>query len=543
MGAPGQSSIRDNTFRGSRRAYISAVFYRHEGGEISASAHVVSFSQSKRLGEVAGRWSLRLKAGPVIGGPAAAAAGPRDWRAELPDDTWVIVQFLAPDAEGGATGGKPPRETRTLIGLVESTTRVRSAGVNGAATVMFDVTGWDWAALVTRVEALSLPVAPFNGALNVGSLYNAAFGISGLKGRSPGIIVELLWQYFLRGATHRVYDPFLEIPNSLPLPTVDKAAGVLSRNPRGRQFSDIVALEMDDLDGYMPEGNYLGSINQSGQRLGEILQRFGNPEMNELIFDLDDWAPTKGGQRDDGVIEVIGSRRGQDVPVFKLRERPFPARDEITADRDAWKRPSSRWRHLPTHDVDARDLTSDELTRSGAERCNFFLATWAGSMGVDRYSAALAALKEGGGTLGMSSVPAVDIPSIGRYGFRKLEVESRYVDASTRGILTLRTWTHLLRDWYGRNHDFLSGSLRIGYLRPEVRIGQRVRVKYPEGGYVLAYVEGVEHTWRVGAGGAREGSTAITVTRGTVNVDHILPALGTDEAPPYRFFIDALDGR
>lgn len=228
----------------------------------------------------------------------------------------------------------------------------------------------------------------------------------------------------------------------------------------------------------------------------DFVSNWRNTPLNELFFDVD---PTAGYPKRLCLI---------------LRERPFVN----TADGD-----QSPWNELVTWYVDVSTLASVDLSR-GANRVNH--VTLAGDLAASLPTDNLALYP-----------PVANIKSIRRYGLHKLDESTNYQDerGPSAFVTESRDWLSLIVSWNALNHEYWQGSLTLGELRPEIRVGQRLAlVGGPVGGYLgleaggsakgpdqdpdagslTFYVEAVRHTSR--AGQHPTARTTLTVSRGYI---------------------------
>lgn len=517
---PAIGTITGQTFRGTKRAVPEITIYRHAGKPIDVTPYVEAFQSSDTIDASPGFWSIKLKRRlsvglePLSARNAASFAGSIDWRDEVRDNDWLIASFSVPGKDGA------PKSTRVVIGLVDTVERERSADFNGAQDVEWTISGQGWAKAIYDTEAIHLPQVsngPFDIARDIPAVRGAINkALEKLMKQAPGAVVSLIFEFMLRLGEHRGPVPYMEVPASLPLP-------VVGRNPlapgQARQIGDVISIEDVDqaLDGLLVPSDLIASMEANGARLHDMMRRFTNEPYNEFFFDLAPYTTQSEGAG--GVLQAVGHKTL--VPAVVLRERPFPVHEGVVTGRPAWRTPSQRWADLPTHEIHERDLIVESLSRSGQERFNFFVALWSHGYGLDRASLTYG-LMDGAK---LTSAPAIDMPSVRRHGFRKLEIESMYLQDGAESVIVARRWTHMLRDWFGMNHLFLAGTVRVGFMLPEARVGHRLRIRRDDGGYVLAYIEGVDHSWTKGATGTTESRTTFTLTRGTVDRDFLLPDL------------------
>jgi len=189
-----------------------------------------------------------------------------------------------------------------------------------------------------------------------------------------------------------------------------------------------------------------------------------------------------------------------------VRERPFVNKEE-----GSW----SPWFSLMTRYVDAAFVTQVNITK-GANRVNHLMLT-----------AELVYMKDAYGLY----KPATYSDSIYKRGLRRIEENTRFFDefgGDAGGQSEYRKWLDLLVSWNALNHEYWSGQVGIGEMRPDIKIGQKLVVNNgPIGGYGMFpadggvdanamsfYIEGVRHIWTEGT--RPQASTSLMVSRGFI---------------------------
>ena len=145
-------------------------------------------------------------------------------------------------------------------------------------------------------------------------------------------------------------------------------------------------------------------------------------------------------------------------------------------------------------------MVRKSIQRAGAERLNNFVVK---SKGFNEISNQLQEMLT-------SEINQVDIK---RHGLRRHEVTTNFVAsgdaANTLGVL--EDQRKQLRDWFGLNPYFFSGTLQLGRGFPEIHPGFRLRLLGPsEDDQIVFYVERVAHQWALRTG----LKTTVTVSRG-----------------------------
>lgn len=230
---------------------------------------------------------------------------------------------------------------------------------------------------------------------------------------------------------------------------------------------------------------------EDASTLWDYIEAWRNPAFNEVWVDT---APLASDRR----------------VYLHLRERPFVnAGDE---DFSPWFSPS-----LATHQVSARYLIPITLN-FGMSRVNHVTLTGElfPQLGKDAYAI---------------YSPFIDIESIQRFGIRKLEEQTRYIDDHQYDAgfgSEYAKWVSLVISWNCLNHLMWHGELSLGEFRPEISVGHKIfmldgppglfrGLPRDEGDPLKAmsfYVEGVTH--EIIGGAEPRAQTRLTVTQGYV---------------------------
>jgi len=196
----------------------------------------------------------------------------------------------------------------------------------------------------------------------------------------------------------------------------------------------------------------------------------------------------------DGGVTTSSSADGTSVVALVMRQRPYDA-DAFNA--------------LPFTEVDITEVEAFEPARSSHDVFNWFRVRFPG---LDVKLQELVA--------GIRMVPQ----SIAKFGFRRMEAETRYMFSSSAASVTFsqgstktdfgdvfRRYIELLSTWYCQNEFWYAGSLTMR-LRPSIRVGTRFRLAR-RGRIYDYYVQGVHHSFSKDPGASR---SAFTLTRGRV---------------------------
>lgn len=227
---------------------------------------------------------------------------------------------------------------------------------------------------------------------------------------------------------------------------------------------------------------------QAGQNLHQTLGTWCNPLLNEFWCDLE------------AVDQTSFSATGEgDKIQAQIRERPFVNTTDGM---------SSPWFSLLETRIPSWLIDSDQLARSGRERFTMFQITADFNYGNAQEQAALGA-------------PLWSPEDVAKYGVRPYMESTKYINRASIGDWAAEKddWQRLVADWFAPNPYWLSGTLNLATMLPEIRIGERVRVDtgnvYSD---LTAYVEGVEHTFEFTKQRPRS-RTKLTLSRGFRGTD------------------------
>lgn len=203
----------------------------------------------------------------------------------------------------------------------------------------------------------------------------------------------------------------------------------------------------------------------------------------------------------EGDVPVSNLADGTSVVALVMRQRPYDA-DAFNA--------------LPFTEVDSTEVESSDIARSSHDVFNWFRVRFPN---LDVKVQELVA--------GIRTVPQ----SIAKFGFRRMEAETRYMFTSSAASVTFSQgstktdfgdvfgkYVELLSSWYGQNEYWYAGSL-VMRLRPKIRVGTRLRLSR-RGRLYDFYVQGVQHGFSEDPGSSR---TVLTLTRGRVVDDATVP--------------------
>lgn len=198
--------------------------------------------------------------------------------------------------------------------------------------------------------------------------------------------------------------------------------------------------------------------------------------------------------RTDGTSTVPGSADGTSVAALVMRQRPY--------DVDAFNA-------LPVTEVDSTEVESSDIARSSHDVFNWFRIRFPN---LDVKVQEL--------VRGIRMVPQ----SIAKFGFRRMEAETRYMFASSASAVAFSQgstktdfgdvfaqYVELLSTWWGQNEFWYAGTLSMRF-KPSIRAGTRFRLSR-RGLVYDFYVQGVNHHFSKDPGASR---STFTLTRGRV---------------------------
>lgn len=479
------------------------------GDALNVSGYAVSVDWSKRheaVGEITVTLteSLTEEFADLAFAPEKGS-GPIDWSREIESGDWWALQFRRGDGSYAVAIGVVDMITETTEPPATDRTFVLVGRDHGGALEDNEV--FTFPTMPADSRGLVLTIAMVSNAMNEATRW-------GRIGAGPSEIIPEILKFTLNPGGTDAPSPAL-LPPALSAILRRAADDVVFRN---RYLHEALGVLVEaGLPGALAEYDLAGSGDGLVNSITtmDLLRRYANDGWNEVVVDLFPNGSLGNLHEDAGALRPLGSTYLIDadgwgfVPGIVVRERPFPARREGEGALD-------RWNALPITEIDLRMTEVTNLTRGNAERFNFFLARTGANYEGDPYTPIFASLDSGG--LGMTSVPAVNIESVAKHGWRRCERDSPYLTTRAEDLVAGANahvaLTHRLRDFYALNHHYLSGQVVVPTLLPGVRCGERLRVVYPGGRKVTGYVEGVDLTWDRDEDGVISASSVLSITRG-----------------------------
>lgn len=398
------------------------------------------------------------------------APGQGSWLSEIedPEDNWVRIVWLS---NGAYVDG--------MWGLTDSFTESVTIDSEGNRVEIITITGSDHGKVPAKTP-LFINIHERGGALPMIPLYLAT--ADKLQG-SPDQIVRTLLDAWVGNTGAAVNDKQWILPKSISGDTAGFFYDwcrwdTISSGLRGETFAPSLL-----------------SPDRAGSTLWDTIQEYGNGILNEMWWDLVPYSASD-------------NRLDRMRPGFIMRERPFPT-----------IRSRERWDAIPSHTLELGDVKNRVLVSDGSSRCNYWemiILTLSGSS----FSTRAIVQQIGGFRVGQpGNVPIYDLDSIRKHGLRKHTDSTRYLPMNDRSasantvapwLQVAVTWQRIIHDWFVTAPKQLTGTIETTYLRPEIRIGTRLKERRFDGSTWEYYVEGVSHHYAYPS----EGSTTLTVTRG-----------------------------
>lgn len=458
-----------------------------EDEALDPTYQVLSVSTQKQLDTPAGAFTVQL-----IGA---------EWQSRLKPNDLVVIQ--AGYKEVLQTSGEDTRGSEVLhvvmVGLIDTVRELRSAA--SPPTVQTTITGRDFGKVLIKSQ---LKFYPEVGAADTAdaskffltdegwiTLMNTFTAESITKG-TPAVVLDNIMRFLLPkltsvewtvwdeqkktpvskkvGLTHVLRYNFAKVDVFLPLIfTADQYEGSLWNLMERASIKPFTELFVDVRDA------------------SEAWNAQGKPRVvNETIEEASDASKAKFPKNDGFYPDVridFGHTGNGVVGVF-MRNTPFDKKS---------------WDQLYTHDVDAIDVLEEDLSISDNEHYNLF---WAGTV-----------INALGFDLKRVSPPLFNEKDALRYGMSPLEVtvEGLSIEQDNPEAPTLlegmsKAFTQKLKDWYEKNHEMMTGTIRTRG-RGNFRIGHRL---LREGIGRMFYIEGVTQTFNV----FESWETTLNVTRG-----------------------------
>ena len=403
-------------------------------------------------------WKTKKKMGPAAGTFSIDLKAAFDLGDLIVDDDWIDITFNR--------HGRPFHTMRGLVRDFQVTEEVASGGVT---SLKYTISGDEWPIIFQRTPVW------FNrfSAENAGSgLTIKLFDALNVAGPPDETVSTLLFG-------------FLETLAGLGRANWDMPPGTPGRR---EDIIDAFAYNTKDFGGD-PARIAISTqfMNPNGTDIWNLAKEWSDPMFCELWCDLGDKNSNLGFGGD--TIEAGKSITPDDtIMTIFFRDRPFPTTQ---------KGSDSRWFTLPMLEIPPTHISRKDVGRSGLERFN-------------AYFVSPQVIQSLAGRFDLQS-PLWDKDDIRRHGLRKFEVQSRYLTDNNNLFAMSQEQRLLIRDWHCLNPYLLNGTISLGRLYPDLRLGMRLRITgEDEETQETYYVEEVNHTWMLTQG----GRTTAGVTRG-----------------------------
>lgn len=413
---------------------------------------VESVSTNKALGAPSGSWTVTLKA------PESLNLG--DY---IVDDDWIDITFFR--------HGRPHHTMRGLIDAVRE--RTEAGGEGGATSKTWTLSGKDFGAVLEKTPIW------FNrfAAENAGNDFTLDIFESINVGGPPDVTVRKIIYGFMETLTG-LQRANWQMPQSAP--------------KVGDSFTDTFIFNNEGFNN-IPERESISTqfMDPNGVSVWGLAQEWSDPQMCELFCDLGDFENRQ-------MFPALNYSTNTSAMIIFFRDIPFPTVSVHTP----FPNKNSPWFQLPTVEISSFELAHKDIGRGGLERYNAYMVS-------------PQVLQSLGGRVD-TQAPLWDPHDIRRHGLRKMEVQSRYV-AKQNDLFTMSSiQRYMVRDWNAMNPYLYNGDLELARLRPDIRIGTRLRIRgHSEDENETYYVEQVGHRWSLPTG----GRTTVGVTRGYRGTD------------------------
>lgn len=424
----------------------SADVIEFSGVRGDKNSSLINIQTSKTMGMAGGTFTAFVKESPTY------AAEYKRLDDMIMDDDWVDIVF--------SRWGVPHH---TMRGLIDDIRKGVTVDGSGATQQGWYISGREFSKVW---EDTPVFFNRFTGENVGGGAYLKIFDMSPEIMGTPFQTVEVFLKYFLAEFHARGRSTWY-LPPSMPA--------------YGETF--LEAITFLNNQGYPPDRrSFAFNIPDfQNNRLWALAQQYSDPQFCELFVDL-----LKDGTDYPEPMEPFEIGDGRMALIF--RDRPFPT---------LFSSFGTDWEDLPLSIVKGQEITNDDTGRSGAERKNAFFA-------APKY------YQENAASMVDLSVPLWDEDDITLRGVRRLDYVSDYIPVDANLIGASEIQRGLIRDWYCLNPYFFNGTIGLGHLRPDLRIGTKVRVPgHSEDDDFTYYLEGVSHTWQLNS-----GRTQLSVTRG-----------------------------
>jgi len=189
-----------------------------------------------------------------------------------------------------------------------------------------------------------------------------------------------------------------------------------------------------------------------------------------------------------------------------FRDRPFPTYSRALDGKTPEPIGEGPWfKQLQTYEISDQHVVAKAVGRTGHVRKNAFYAT--PKLFHERADAHFSLQQ-----------PLWRPDDILRHGFRRMDVTFDYTSAALDIFDMTRVYRQRIRDFHCMDHLFLSGRIALGHGRPDIRVGQKLKILSTSGVEEQYYIESWRHVWNLQQG----VRTDIGVSRGWLGTDETL---------------------
>jgi hypothetical protein len=494
MGNIRQPRVDRDTFRDNATSTRFIVAFHSDRGfdGIVNGSHpvigkIVGVQTEKKFGGASGTFTITIKKPPGLNATSLLKLFPD------PEGTWVRISAVVDGAVIAVTWG-------TVDTIAESTTRTQM----GARAETYTISGRD----IGKVFEMTTLFYNNHNNSPTRSYLGSVQGVENqIAGPTPDLFVRQLIELWV--GNNNTVEQVWELPQSMQ--------SVVSGISFYDALNTTTIQEMNEGNGATLDNSILNPSAMMNQTLWDTMQHYCNGLMNELWIDL---APHPNDLRN-----LAGLR-----PAAYLRERVFKtaAVDRTGRYVGAHRR---RWDSIRTRVLDLGDVQSRQITRGGgANRFNYW---WLSHSALDNGFATNDTRQDlGPNAFRPGSMPIINSESMRRHSIRPFIRPSNYLpinDPNRAGLMLAlaSNWLKRIHDWYGVAHLELTGTLATSRLFPEIRIGERLMERRPDGN-IIYYVEGVTHSW-VYPGA---GKTTLMLTHGEYEGEDLLKILYNEYENP-----------
>lgn len=403
------------------------------------------------------------KKGAAAGTWTVQVKAPFDLGELIVDDDWVDIVFR-----------RHGRPYHVMRGLVRDFRRLDQVAAGGVTSEVFTISGDEWSTIFQRTPIWFNRFSAENAGNGATLKLFDALNVAG----NPAFTVQTILFGFLETLAGLGRANW-EMPPQIPGRQTDIIDAITFSTAGFTDIPSRIAINTQFMD-------------PNGVDIWNLAQEWSDPMFCEIWCDLGD--PNAGLGFGAGIIEPGKEVSPEEtaMTVF-FRDRPFP-----TAGLGA----SSPWFKLPMVEVPPTHIIRSDVGRGGLERFNAFFVS-------------PQVVQQLAGRFDLQS-PLWDPEGIKRHGLRKFEVQSRYLTEDNDLFGMSQSQRLLVRDWHCLNPYLFNGTIALGRLYPDIRLGMRLRVtgEEPER-QTTYYVEEVGHTWSLPQG----GRTTVGVTRGFRGTD------------------------